>query len=167
MKKVWWIITSLSIVWAIVSTALVMRLIPYPDWGHRAFAVKDEATARTVANVLREHGLGESFTFDAGDTVQTVLADNTTVLLRHTKETVLPPNGLSVACDNPRDAAIKAVEQLRHTGLTADYHDEPIPGMEGIIVMVTSDSFDGWALVFRPTIFELSQPPNQRKITGR
>lgn len=166
MKKLW-LVHGFVFIWAVVATALVMRVIPYPDWGHRAFAVKNEATARAVANILSEHGLGESFTFEAGDTVQTVLADNTTVLIQHKAETILPPSGLSVACDNPRDAATKALEQLRRAGLTADYHDDPIPGMEGKIVMVTSEGFEAWALVFRPSIFELGQPPNQRKIADQ
>lgn len=80
MPWLFWIVLA----WAILATvfAFYRNPLPAPDRGHRCFAVRNERAARAVVGVIGRYvGLGERFTFDPGSTHQTLLWDNTTVII--------------------------------------------------------------------------------------
>jgi hypothetical protein len=161
---------AIVFLWALAATLFVFfrNPLPFPDRGHRCFAVKNQEAARAVVWILdRLGGLPERFTFDAGPTHQTVLWDNETVILYHDqtiRDQGLPPNALSVAVDDPRDRAIAAAARLREAGFRADVIQDIIPEAGGKFVLVTSDAFEGWGLAFRRHILAMGKPPNQRKL---
>ncbi|MBM2817628.1 MAG: hypothetical protein HW401_218 [Parcubacteria group bacterium] len=157
-------------VWAITVTVFCFyrNPLPFPDRGHRCFAVPDEKAAKVVAGILDKIGdLPERFTFDSGPTHQTLLWDNTTVIIHHDKTVIgqdLPPNGLSVVVSNPKDSAEKTAAILKQAGFTAIIKDNIMPEMGDKFVLLTSNAFDGWILAFRRHILVLGNPPNKRKL---
>ena len=155
--------TVLACIVAVVAIGYTIFLkTPLNDRGHRCFAVPSEQAAKVVAEVLGQSGLREQFTFDAGPTTQTVFSDNLTVLIWHEEETS-GPNGLSMAVANPRESANEAVRILRDAGFTTTYRT--FEDLGDNLVVVGSNAFDGWSLVFRRHIVKMGQPPNERRIT--
>ncbi len=160
---------SLVLVWAIATTTfwLYRSPLPVPDRGHRCFAVADENSAKVVASILVDSGLPpERFTFDAGTTHQTLLWDNSTVIIWHDKEEK-NPNGLSIAVSNPKETAQKAVNTLLKNGFTSTVKNDLLPpeAGENMLSIVESNAFKGWVLVFRRHVLSMGEPPNQRTIT--
>lgn len=156
-------------VWAVAVTIFCFyrNPLPFPDRGHRCFAVPNERAAKVVVGILDDlGGLPERFTFDAGPTHQTLLWDNTTVIIRHDQvigEQKMAPNGLSVVVGDPGMSALEAAATLRRAGFTADINAMPEVG-DNKLVLLNSDAFDGWVLVFRRHILAMGDPPNQRKL---
>ena len=155
--------------WAILVTIFCFyrNPLPFPDRGHRCFAVKGEVAAKITVTILGKVGLPERFTFDAGPTHQTLLWDNTTVIMsldKSIREQKIPPNGLSVAVSNPKASAKEAAGMLEQAGFTAQIHENVVPEMGDKFVLLESDAFDGWVMVFRRHILALGPPPNQRKL---
>ncbi|MEK9182324.1 MAG: hypothetical protein AAB781_01895 [Patescibacteria group bacterium] len=167
-KKVSLWLFVIAVVWAITVTIFCFyrNPLPFPDRGHRCFAVPNEKAAIVVVGILDKiAGLPERFTFDAGPTHQTVLWDNTTVIIRHDYQGHPAPNGLSVVVSNPKDSALEAATILKQAGFTAIIKDDIMPEMGNKFVLLESNAFDGWVLVFRRHILVLGKPPNQRKIS--
>lgn len=160
----------IALVWAVAVTifCFIRNPLPFPDRGHRCFAVPNEQAAKVVVTILGKlAGLPERFTFDLGFTHQTVLWDNTTVIIHHDQvihEQELAPNGLSVVVSNPKASALEAVATLKQAGFTATIKDDVMPEVENKLVLLASDAFDGWVLVFRRHILKMGRPPNQRKL---
>jgi len=140
----------------------VYNPLPFPDNGHRAFAVRDETAAKVVVKILSDFGLSEKFTFDAGPTHQTLLADNMTVIIRHDAGSSLAPNGLSLAVKDPDKSAREVAKSLTDAGFLATVI--PLPGMEKKLVVLTSTAFHGWSMVFRRHILAMGSPPNKRRL---
>ena len=151
------------LLWAVIATffLFVRNPLPFPDRGHRAFAVPDEAAAKVVVKILSEFGLSERFTFDAGPTHQTLLSDNMTVIIRHDASS-LAPNGLSLAVEDPIKSAEEAAKILSAAGFATII--TPLPDLEDKLVVVTSDAFEDWSLVFRLHVLAMGTPPNKRKL---
>src|SRR3989344_1998701 len=160
----------IALVWATAVTMffLIRNPLPFPDRGHRCFAVPNEQAARVVVTILGKlAGLPERFTFDPGPTHQTLLWDNTTVIIHHDqaiREQGLSPNALSVVVSDPRVSAWAAAALLERAGFTAIVKDDVIPEAKDKFVLLTSNAFDGWALAFRRHILVMGKPPNQRKL---
>lgn len=148
----------------------VRNPLPFPDRGHRCFAVPNERAARVVAEILEKiAGLGERFTFDPGPTHQTLLWDNTTVIIHHdrtVRDMGLPPNGLSVVVKNPKASAREAMAMLEQAGFWARIREDLMLEVGDKFVLLTSNAFDGWVLAFRRHILMMGKPPNQRKLIG-
>lgn len=147
----------------------VRNPLPFPDRGHRCFAVPSEKAAKTVVRILGNLGLPERFTFDAGPTHQTLLWDNTTVIISHShdptsEEAKLPPNGLSVVVSNPKERAREAAAMLTQAGFTATVRENVIPEAGDKFALLESNAFNGWVLVFRRHLVVMGKPPNQRKL---
>src|SRR3989338_1103344 len=117
-KKVSLWLLVITLVWASAVTIFCFyrNPLPFPDWGHRCFAVPNENAAKVVAGILDKIvGLPERFTFDSGPTHQTLLWDNTTVIIHHDKtvrDQGLSPNALSVVVSDPRVSAWAAAALL-------------------------------------------------------
>ena len=164
-----WIIAAVCAVWAITMTylAFVNNPLPFPDRGHRCFPVPNEMAAKVVAQVLGLGGLTERFTFDSGPTHQTLMSDNTTVLINFdqvVRESGLPLCAISIVVDDPRRAAIKAADMLKGQGFTATIHEDMLgKDMSNKFVLLSSDAFDGWALGFRLHVLKMGKP-QMRKI---
>ena len=163
-----WVFAVVAL-WAIAMTTFLFigNPLPFPDRGHRCFAVTNEDAARVVVAILRDYGLPERFTFDAGPTHQTLLWDNTTVIIHHDqaiRDQGLSPNALSVVVSDPRVSAWAAAALLERAGFTAIVKDDVIPEAKDKFVLLTSNAFDGWALAFRRHILVMGKPPNQRKL---
>jgi hypothetical protein len=163
--------SALSTLWAVVATFLLIRNpLPLPDRGHRAFAVPSEEARRVVLKVLGQVGsLQGRFTFDAGPTHQTLMQDGYTVLnyLDSTNPRLsrLPGNAISLAVKNPRSAAENAAELLKSENYSAaieEITDALMPPDH--LVVVESDAFKGWVLVFRRHIFKMPKV-ERRKLT--
>lgn len=160
----------IALVWAIAVTifCFVRNPLPFPDRGHRCFAVPNEQAAKVVTTILGKlAGLPERFTFDPGPTHQTLLWDNTTVIIYHDqaiREQGLAPNGLSVVVGSPKASAREAAVMLKQAGFTADIKDGVMPEVGDKFVLLASNAFDGWVLAFRRHILAMGKPPNQRKL---
>lgn len=158
------------VIWAIAVTIFCFfrNPLPFPDRGHRCFAVPNENAARVVVTILGKlAGLRERFSFDPGPTHQTLLWDNTTVIIYHDpiiREQELPPNGLSVVVSNPKESAQEAATMLRHAGFTATIEDSLISGDDNKLIGLSSNAFDGWLMVFRRHILAMGKPPNEHKL---
>lgn len=151
------------LMWAVTVT-YVWLMRPFPDLGHRCFAVVNADAAKTIVSILRIGGLKEKFTFDAGPTHQTVLSDNQTVIIWHDASNILPPNAISIAVKNPLAAARAATQHLRANGFSAEIHQSIIPEVGDTFVGLTSSALRGWLLGFRLPIAEMEPPPNKRKL---
>ncbi|MEK7498977.1 MAG: hypothetical protein AAB649_00030 [Patescibacteria group bacterium] len=129
-----------------------------------------EKASKVVVTILDElAGLPERFTFDAGSTHQTLLWDNTTVIIRHDRNPDnkgLPQNGLSVVVDDPKTSALVAASMLKRAGFTSIVHDNLMPEVGNKVVLVESDAFEGWVLVFRLHVLAMGEPPNKRMLAG-
>lgn len=163
----------ITLVWAVVITIFCFykNPLPFPDQGHRCFAVPNESAARVVTTILGKFaGLPERFTFDAGPTHQTVLWDNMTVIIRHDEDIRgqgLAPNGLSVVVKNPKVSARKAATMLKEAGFTATIKEDVIPELGDKFVLLESNAFDGWVMPFRRHVLVLGNPPNKRNLLER
>ena len=164
-----WLFVS-ALVWAITVTILcfVRNPLPFPDRGHRCFAVPNEQAARVVVTILGKLAkLPERFTFDPGPTHQTLLWDNATVIIHHDqaiREQGIASNGLSVVVSNPKASARKAAAMLRQAGFTATLKEDVMPEVGDKFVLLASNAFDGWVLAFRRHILAMGKPPNKRKL---
>lgn len=152
-----WLVV-LIFVWAVTVTVFLFwrNPLPLPDRGHRCFSVASQKAAKAVVQVLGEiGGLPERFTFDVGPTQQTLLWDNTTVIIL-VKDDVLKRkiscNALSVAVADPRVSARKTALLLRRRGFTATI-DETQADLG--LVLLSSDAFDHWSMVFRRGILAM------------
>ena len=163
------IIVVVLLAWAVLATffLLLRNPLPLPDRGHRCFAVKDIQAQRIVASILKQFGLPERFTFTAGPTHQTLLWDNTTVIIRHegdVRAEGLEPNAISVVVPDPLSAAKFAARALFVAGFKSEVKEGILPEIADKFVLVTSDAFDGWVLAFRRHILAMGPPLNKRKI---
>lgn len=161
----WWLFISICVI-ALVSILLhFWNPFAFFFKGHRAFAVKNEFAAKTVARIF-DHaaGLKEKFTFDPGSTHQTLFNDDTTVIISHDKKE-FPPNAVSLVVSNPIESAEWTAGILVTAGFTAkvDKHYMPELG-ENKFILITSDAFDGWVLIFRRNFLAMGQRPKMRKI---
>jgi hypothetical protein len=130
--------------------------------------VPDEKAARVVVSMLHKLGrLPERFTFDPLPTHQTLLWDNTTVVIRYDDDPRMAGfarNAISVVVRDPRAAARQAAAMLEAAGFTATVIDDLVePGGDKIAV-VASDAFDGWILAVRRHILAMGKPPNLHKM---
>ncbi len=156
--------------WAIVITLLFFyhNPLPFPDRGHRCFAVPNIKAAAYIGGILRDlGGLSEKFTFFVGGTTQTLFSDNTTVLITHdSRHSVeeLPPNALSLVSHDPTVAARAAAQKLQTAGFQAKVHLDVIPTLGDKLVAVSSNAFDGWILIFRRHALAMGKPPGMCKI---
>lgn len=156
----------LALFWAVsVSVLLFYRNpLPVPDRGHRCFGVPSEEAASAVAQALAELGaLHERFTFDHGPSHQTLLWDNTVIL--RTDTTRFAPNAISVAVRQPRAAARRAAVLLKGRGFTATVHEDMIPGRPDCLVLLASNAFSGWDLVFRLHAIRMGVPSGRRRLS--
>ncbi len=148
--------------------------LPIPDRGHRAFGVADEHAAITVARVLEETSdLREKFTFDPGPTHQTLMSDGYTVIMRldsELRDAGMTGNAISRAVESPLLAARAAAKMLGEAGYTAEVL--PQEGMghtaDGYprLVVVRSNAFDHWELVYRRHVLAMGGMPEKRSILG-
>ncbi len=161
-----------ALIWASVVTVFcfIRNPLPFPDRGHRCFAVPTENAAKVVVAILDKiAGLPERFSFDPGPTHQTLLWDNTTVIIYYDQvihEQGIAQNGLSVVVRNPRASALEAANILKKKGFTANLMSDIMPEVgDNKFMLLSSDAFDGWVLAFRRHILAMGKPPNQRKLT--
>lgn len=167
MVPVWLFATVL--IWAVVVSYfwLVRNPFPFPDRGHRCFAVPGENAAKTVVSILQRFGgLSENFTFDPGPTHQTILSDNQTVIIWHDQiiqKKGLAGNAISVVVSDPRMSAEKAGYMLRRAGYTANIVYDLMPESGDKFVLLSSDAFAGWVLAFRLHAIKMGKPV-QRKL---
>lgn len=151
-------------------TQFCRNTIPAIDYGHRCFRIRDERTAKILLPLLQPFGLTENFTFSPGETNQTLLSDGTTVLIWFNKAVSadLQQNGFSIVSDNPADDADWVAGELRQEGFKCQIrHDIFPPEMKEKIVILESDAFLGWVMVFRRHSFKMGERPNLRNITPR
>jgi len=141
--------------------------LPFPDRGHSCFAVPDERAARVVLTIFSEiGGLDERFTFEPLPTHQMLMWDNTTVLIWHDElKDGMAANGRSLVVQNPTTAAHAAANILKQAGYTATIHENLIPDAGDKLVIIESDAFVDWVLVFRKHILKMGSPPNKRKLS--
>ena len=164
-----WLFVAVSL-WAVLATVFLFfrNPLPVPDHGHRCFAVPNEAAAKVVVGILGKFGgLPERFTFDAGPTHQTLLWDNTTVVIQHddkVRTMGLPPNAISIVVGTPVHAAEQAADILRMAGFRANVVRNAMPEVADKFALVTSNAFDGWVLAFRRHIVAMGPPPKKRKL---
>jgi len=133
--------------------------LPLPDRGHRTYGLPSEATRSVILKVLRNTGgFREQFTFCSGPTKQTLLWDGFTVLnlLDKSKLGNVTGNAISVPVKDPLAAADEAVKILSESGYVASVH--PIEAVDlppNRLVVVDSNAFEGWVLVFRRHVFKM------------
>lgn len=158
-------LTTIVVVWAVIATIFLFyrNPLPFPDRGHRCFAVKDRFAAVAVTRVLSRMGLPERFTFDAGPTHQTLLWDNATVIIQHDDWTSTP-NAISVVTADPMAAAKFAAKVLTHAGFSATIKENVLREVSDKFVLVASNAFEGWVLAFRRHALKMGKPPNKRRI---
>lgn len=169
MDILFWLF-AIVLVWAITVTIFCFfrNPLPFPGRGHRCFAVPNENAAKVVVSILGKlAGLPERFTFDPGPTHQTLLWDNTTVIIYHDqtiREQVLAPNGLSVVVSNPIASAYEAATMLERVGFTATVKENVIPEVGDKFVLLESNAFNGWVLAFRRHVLIMGKPSSKREL---
>ena len=165
---VWFFVIAIAWIIAVTIFCFFRNPLPFPDRGHRCFAVPDKYASEVVVAILgRIAGLPERFTFDAGPTHQTLLWDNTTVIISHDNNTRahgFAPNGLSVVVKDPKVSAKEAAAILRQRGFLANIRDDIVPEVGDKLVLLESNAFEGWVLIFRRHILVMGKPPNKRKL---
>lgn len=134
--------------------------LPIPDRGQRCFTVKTYGAAQGVVAVMdRIGGIPERFTFDSGPTHQTLLWDNTTVIMRFDpsfRDSKLGnTSGLSIPVADPISAAREAQHILSLWGVTSIIHENIDPDLGDNLVILESDDFAGWAMVFRRHVLKM------------
>ncbi len=153
MKRTWFAILFLVLGWA----ASNVFPLPFPDRGHRLFGVRDEKAAEAVIAVLGENGLTKKWAFDAEPTHQVVMSDNMTVIAWFDEAaSELPKNAISVAVDNPRSSAARAVAILRMKGYKASFI-RPMKDLPDLY-LVETDAMPYSGLVFRKTFWKMPSP---------
>jgi hypothetical protein len=156
---------TIATVWALVATVMHRwNPLPFPDRGHRVFALSSEAARMAVIRALRTTGnLRDRFTFQAGPTLQTLMWDGFTVLNHLSPDdpeiAQLPGNGLSLPVKDPAAAAELAVEQLCDAGFPSVKHEITDPSLPpNHLIVVESKAFSGWVLVFRRSLLRMPKP---------
>ena len=126
---------------------------PIPDRGHRTFGVKDRKTRDVVTNVLEKvGGLRPKIRFVAGETHQLVFDDDCTVLMYFDEGSKFSGCGLSRPVKDPMGAANAAAAILQEGDYTTNIQELIGEGLESnSVVVLESDAFDHWVLVFRLT----------------
>ncbi len=156
------------LVWAIAVTVFcfVRNPLPFPDRGHRCFAVPNERAAAVVTTILgRFGGVPERFTFDSGPTHQTLLWDNTTVIIHFdqvVRDRGLAMNALSTVVRHPTASAREAATLLQQQGFSATMTDDVDPDVGDKLVLLASDAFEGWVMVFRRHILAMGKPTTRK-----
>lgn len=157
-----WLWAIMATLWAIMATMMLVRNpLPLPDRGHRAFALPSEESRGIVAKILKEiGGLESRFTFDAGPTHQTLMWDGYTVLNYVDPSSSwikrLPGNAISLPVKDPRASSGQAAELLKkahYTAVIQEIADSVLPPNH--LVVLESDAFQDWVLVFRRHIFKM------------
>ena len=154
----------LFLLWALVATGLCFyNPFPFnfPDRGHRVFEIKDERAREVIIKIFSMSGLKPRFTFDSGPTHQTLFMDNTTVInyLEKEKSLDLPASAISLPVSNPNQSAVNAVRILENAGYKAIVYYSIIPNLpENNLVLVSSDVFKNWVLVFRLPLYKMPKP---------
>ena len=155
------ILLLITTLWAIVATWMVIKNpLPFPDRGHRLFGVPSRNAQKIVLEIMRESGLPLRFRFRTGPTDQALLWDNTTAIHLLDQSLDLTGNGISIAVRDPESAALAAIERLETEGFTArrveGAGDAKLPPNH--LVVLTSDAFRGWVLVFRRHQLRMPKP---------
>jgi len=154
------ILLLLTTLWAVVATIMVVKNpLPFPDRGHRLFAVRDERARTLTLSILAQIGLLPRFRFRTGPSDQTLLWDNTTVIHLLDPESGVSGNGISLVVKDPEQSAKQAISILTSAGYTATR----LPGIDGDLppnhlVIVSSDAFSGWGLAFRRHQLRMPKP---------
>jgi hypothetical protein len=163
-----WIWLTVAFGFGMGTMQICRNRIPLVDYGHRCFAVQNQPTAELLLTILHRFGLQENFTFSPGKTNQTILNDGTTALIWF-DESVKPEerqNGFSVVTDQPVEDALWAMVQLEAKGFSCRMRDDLFPPeLRGKIVILESDAFLGWVMVFRRHSFQMGERPQLRTIT--
>lgn len=162
---------------AVISTRLLFHnSLGLPDLGHRCFRVADTKTHLTLLDVIQEiSGIKEAMTFEPAPTVQTLLNDGRTVIMR-ANDLAIPagagPNFVSLPVEGepgegaPMAAAVHAQAMFARQGITLDIHRDPLPQLGEKAVLATCEKFYGWSLMFRLESSKLGRPPRVHKLTG-
>lgn len=172
MSIIFWLIFGnvFLFVWAGLITlfCFVRNPLPFPDRGHRCFAVAGEKVTKVVVGIMKRAGLPERFTFDAGPTTQTLLWDNTTVIMQHDNNVLkkgLPQNAISVNVKNPTESAEKAKEDFEREGFDCKIHHNIIPEAdEKFVLLEVNEALVGWVLAFRRNVLSMPKLQNKRKL---
>lgn len=149
----------LTLAWAVVATWMVIRNpLPFPDHGHRAFGVPNKKAEETVVDILEEAGLKVRFRFRSGPSEHTLFWDNMTDIHRvdSSVQASLSGNGISVVVKDPEAAATRATERLEAAGFLVQRVDWGLSPK--YLIVLTSDAFRDWALVFRRHQLRLPKP---------
>jgi len=151
------------IAWAVAATALLLRNpLPFPDKGHRLFAVPNAAAQIVVLQLLSHAGVSLKYQFRTGPTVQSLLWDNTVVHLVDQDiagRTGLTGSGISLPVPDPQRAAEEAIHALKSAGFDAECvggFDDFLPPNH--LTVVRSTAFVDWALVFRRHLLKMPKP---------
>ena len=158
--------------WALAASffAFYRNPLPFPDRGHRCFAVPNEQAARTVVTIFNEIvNLPERFTFDSGAARQTILWDNTTAIMQftpHIRALGIPLSAVSVVVDKPLAKAKEAAAHLERDGFTASIMENLDPTLGDKIVVLVSNAFEDWVLVLRRHALAMGKPPNMKKLVS-
>lgn len=166
MLKVFFILFAIVVVYAIMVTVFFFyrNPLPFPDRGHRCFAVPNEKAAKAVVEILGKIGsLHEKFTFDVGSFGHTVMADNATVIIWDKNQELLK-NGFSIVSDDPKRDASKVIDMLNKEGFTGVIKNI-LPEMGDKFVFIESNVLNNSLLILRRHVLVLGKPPNQRKIS--
>lgn len=164
-------VCMILLAWAIAVTVFcfVRNPLPFPDRGHRCFAVPNARAATVVATILgRLGGVPERFTFDSGPTHQTLLWDNTTVIIHFdqiVRDQGLAPNALSVVVRHPKAGAREAAALLEQQGFSATITCDVDPDVGDKLVLLASNAFEGWVMVFRRHILAMGKPTTLRRLS--
>ncbi len=160
-------ITAVLFVYAVIVTVFCFyrNPLPFPDRGHRGFAVPSEKAAKVVVEIFESIGLSERFTFDSGPTHQTLMWDNATVIMQldqSVRDLGLAPNFISLPVSNPRARAWQALTMLKEAGFTGDIKENVNPEVGDKLVLLSSNAFDGWVMVFRRHVLAMGMPVKRK-----
>lgn len=164
-----WAIILISVYAIMVSIFLFWRNpLPFPDNGHRGFCVANEYAAKILVSAINEvTGIKERFTFDPGSTHQTLLWDNTTVIIwfdEEIKKQELDRDFISFSVPNPKEAAEKFAGILREKGYSADIKYNILPESGNKFVLLQSNMFPDKVITFRKHILKMGKPPKKRRL---
>jgi hypothetical protein len=159
-----WLLLLAGIVFAVLAgwLALIARgsnPLPFPDKGSRIFSAASPEAKEAIVALLGRHGVQERFQFDSSGIRRSIMWDGTIINVQPAEAYARlgsPAASIGLVAEDPRLAAVAAVEYLRGRGFEADIILDVEPELP--IVFVTTNAFVGTVLNFRRHVIHMPRP---------
>lgn len=135
--------------------------LPFPDRNYQVFTATSPEAKAALIELLGQHGSTPRFRMDTDDVERAIFWDGT--IINYSRPEMFervgqPAAAIGLVVRDPAASALNAVRHLRDRGFEAAMIEGAEPGLP--IVFVTTDAFNGTALVFRKHVLRMGQRPD-------